>query len=85
MHDGYYTGNEKDVNTPQEEKNRRKIKENQKQKRKPTERTLARLEGKKKEEIIKRTWHRTDLQTKEPAAQATQEKFESQLSENHLE
>ena len=72
MHDGYYTGNEKDVNTLQEEKNRRKIKENQKQKRKPTERTLARLEGKKN-------------QTKEPAAQATQEKFESQLSGNHLE
>ena len=85
MRDRYYAGNEKDECTLQEEKNRKKIKENQKQKRKPKERTLTRLEGKKKEEIIKRTWHRTDLQTKEPAAQATQKKFESQLSENHLE
>jgi len=55
VRDGYYTGNKKDEYTLQEEKNRKKIKENQKQKRKPTERTLARLEGEKKEEIIKRT------------------------------
>ena len=91
MSDGYYIGDEEYEHALQEKKNRKKIKENQKQRRKPRERTLARLEGKKKEEIIKRTRHPTHLvlkklcRTKESVAQVTQQKFESQLSKNHLE
>ena len=93
MSGGYYIGDEEYEHALQEKKNRKKIKENQKQRRTPRERTLARLEGKKKEEIIKRTRHRTHLVlkklcrsgTKESVAQATQQKFESQLSKNHLE
>ena len=91
MSGGYYIGDEEYEHALQEKKNRKKITENQKQRRKPRERTLARLEGKEKEEIIKRTRHRTHLvlkklcRTNESVAQATQQKFESQLSKNHLE
>ena len=59
--------------------------------RKPSERILARIETEKKEETIKRTEHRRPpvrekkSQTKGRTAQATQQKFESRLLENHLE
>ena len=99
MRSVYYIGDEKDESMLQEEK--KSIEDQRKTKaeetKRPTERILARLEAKKKEEIIKSIGHRRPpvekkknrerkkCQTKELAAQATQQKFESRLSENHLE
>ena len=98
MRSVYYIGDEKDESMLQEEKksteDQRKTKAEET--KRPTERILAKLEAEKKEEIIKSIGHRRPpvekkkrerkkCQTKELAAQATQQKFESRLSENHLE